>query len=70
MSEISIAEFSNSLNAAIAKGLLENNNIPCRTSDSALNNLYPVGTAAFVQLFVEQEQAQTATALLKKHELI
>ncbi len=70
MTEIAIAEFTNSINASIAKGLLESNDIPCRTNDSALNSLYPVATSAYVQLFVAEEQAQTATNLLREHQLI
>lgn len=70
MSEIAIAEFTNSINASIAKGLLESNGFACRTNDSALNSLYPVATSAYVQLFVAENQAQAAINLLKEHDLI
>lgn len=63
-----VAEFTNSRDAAIAAGMLENNGISCHVMDDAMSTLYGAGaTWAPVRLFVDKAEAERAAALLREH---
>ncbi|MCH9644728.1 MAG: DUF2007 domain-containing protein [Gammaproteobacteria bacterium] len=62
-----VATFSNSIDAHIAKGLLESQGIACQTSDDAFHQLWPTNE---VKLMVEDDQYEQAVQLLKQHQLI
>ena len=62
------AEFTNARDAAIAAGMLENHDIECHVMDDAMSTLYGAGaTWAPVRLYVAEDEAERAAALLREH---
>lgn len=62
------AEFTNARDAAIAAGMLENHDIECHVMDDAMSTLYGAGaTWAPVRLYVAEDEAERAAALLHEH---
>lgn len=62
------AEFTNARDAAIAAGMLENHDIECHVMDDAMSTLYGAGaTWAPVRLYVAEDDAECAAALLREH---
>ncbi len=62
------AEFTNARDAAIAAGMLENHDIECHVMDDAMSTLYGAGaTWAPVRLYVAEDDAERAAALLREH---
>lgn len=63
-----VAEFTNSRDAAIAAGMLENNGIACHVMDDAMSTLYGAGaTWAPVRLYFAEADAGRAADLLREH---
>lgn len=63
-----VAEFTNSRDAAIAAGMLENNGIACHVMDDAMSTLYGAGaTWAPVRLYVAEADAGRAADLLREY---
>jgi len=63
-----VAEFTNSRDASITAGMLENHGISCHVMDDAMSTLYGAGaTWAPVRLFVAENEAEHAAALLREH---
>lgn len=63
-----VAEFTNTRDAAITAGMLENHDIQCHVMDDAMSTLYGAGsTWAPVRLYVAEADAERAAALLREH---
>lgn len=67
MNPIAIREYDNAGQAFIDKGMLENNGIPALVEENSLSKLYPGTFSGSVKLYVDEQYASEAVALLESH---
>jgi hypothetical protein len=65
---VTIAEFTDSIEASLAKQLLEDNGIECFLAEQNAANVYTIPTIAAAELQVRENQAQQALKILESNE--
>jgi hypothetical protein len=69
MDKITIATFSNPVDAHIAKDLLQRENIICFLADENISRIYP--TSVFgIRLMVDKDNASNARKILQENGLL
>lgn len=69
---IVIREFSNDIEAHIAKGVLESNGIACILNNEIMSSVYPLtlSSIGYIKLLVRQEDVAQANMVLDNSEKI